>query len=91
MGGLPGPSGGDSDSAEDHTDQTEADGPEVPEPRTVAGGDGEGGKYQRSPTVGQRHQRDTAEETQGQRKEDVECNILFKRQWFKSHIEDGSC
>lgn len=69
MGGLPGPPGGDTDSAELHTDQTEADGPKVPEPGPLAGGDGEGRKHQTSSAVRQRHQGDSAEETQGQGEE----------------------
>lgn len=65
MGSLPGPLGGDADSAELHTEQIEADGPKVPEPGPVAGGDGEGGKHQTSPEVRQSHQGDSAEETPG--------------------------
>lgn len=80
MGGLPGPSGGDSDPAEVHTNQTEADGPKVPEPGPVAGGDGEGGKHQTSSEVRQSHQGDSAEETPGQR----EPGFLLKS--FQVHI-----
>lgn len=67
VGCLPGPSGGDADPAELHTDQTEASRPKVPKPGPVAGGDGEGGKHQTSSEVRQSHQGDSAEETPGQR------------------------
>ena len=76
VGGLPGPSGGDPDPAELHADQTEADGPKVLEPGPVAAGDGEGGKPQRSSEVRQRHQGDSAEETQGQRKISSPCYVI---------------
>lgn len=67
MGGLPGPFRGDTDPAELHTDQTEANGPKIPEPSTVVGGYGEGFKHQTSSEVRQSHQGDSAEETPGQR------------------------
>lgn len=66
MGGLSGSFGGHSDPAELHAEQTEADGPEVLEPGSVAGGDGEGGQHQESPEVGQGNKRNTAEKTPGQ-------------------------
>lgn len=67
VGGLPGSSGGDSGPTELHTDQTEADGPKVPEPGPVAGGNGEGGKHQTSSEVRQSQQGDSAKETPGKR------------------------
>ena len=67
MGVLPGPPGRDADPAWLLAGPTEAGGSEVPEPGTVAGGDGEVGKCQTSSAVRQSNQRNTAEETPGKR------------------------
>lgn len=66
MGSLPGPSGRDTVSAPFHTGKAETDRPKVSEPGPVAGGDGESGKYQTQPSIGQSNEGDSAEKTPGQ-------------------------
>lgn len=67
MGSLPGPSGGDPFSAQFHTGKAEADGPKVSNPGPVAGGDGERGKCQTKPQIGQTDEGRSAEKTPGQK------------------------
>lgn len=82
MGDLPGPPGGDAYPAELHTDQTEPDGPKVPEPGPVAGGDGEGGKHQTSSEVRESHQGDSAEKAPGQKETGLLIFCVSKRNTF---------
>lgn len=68
MGILPEPLGGDAGPAALCADETEANGSQVPEPGSVAGGHGEVGKHQKQPEVRQKHQAESAQETPGERK-----------------------
>lgn len=86
MGILPEPPGGDAGPAALCADQTEADGSQVPEPGSVAGGHGEDGKHQKQSEVGQKHQAESAQETPGERKKyllTIYSNLQFVKKFKK--------